>query len=603
MKKLLILITFLFLAGDCFPQEKNADSLKVYKDIEKYARKKKGIVYSLYRSVFRPVSKLTKPSKKVKANKRDRSFDKFEGKIIRDISIDNNDPFGYVIGDTSIHPRSWAQKTGNNIHARTKKLTIRNKLLFKKYDYFDPFLVKESERLLRQTSYIRDVTIYVVAAGNDSVDVYVRTIDLWSIVARVSATPRSFKLRVIERNFLGFGHELDNNYYNKYSEGTYAYEGIYTLTNIRNSYINMSLYFSQDEVFNSSKGVNIERTFFSPVTKWAGGFAFFESVTTSSFIYTDTTYTFTGVKYDQFDVWGAKSWRLEKGSSEARRTANFITSGRFLNINYKTRPYFDPDTFRLLQNQQFYMLSVGVNKRNYFKDEYLFKFGNPEEVPIGGVVSATAGYQNREFDSRWYMGMRVGAGKYFIQGYTAVNFEYGTFIRNGLPEQGMISSDLIYFSPLYVSGKWRFRQFFKTNLTWGIRRLPTDIININDDRGLQGFNSDILSGTKKIVGTLQTQVYTPYEVIGFRFAPVLYLAGAFIANDKEGLFDNRFYTSLGLGLLIKNELLVLNTFQISVAYYPTIPGLNNHVFKINPVKTYDFQFRDFDMGKPYYLSF
>jgi hypothetical protein len=603
MNKLLLLILLLFIAVPGLAQQKDADSLKIYKDIEQYARKKKGIVYSLYRSVFRPVSKLTTPSKKVKAPRKDISLDKFNGKIIREIIIDHDDPFGYSINDTSIHPKNFVQRFGNNIHARTKRITIKNKLLFKANEPFDPYLVRESERLLRQSSYIRDVMIYAKMAGQDSVDVYIRTIDLWSIVARVSATPSSFKIRLIERNFLGLGHEFDNTIYDNHSNGTYAYEGIYTLSNIKNSFINTSIYYSQDEEFNSTKGLNVERTFYSPVAKWAGGFAAFQSITTSSFIYTDTIYTFTGVRYDQLDLWGAKSWRLEKGASESKRSANLITSARLLTIDYKSRPRFEPDTFRLLQNQQFYLASIGVNKRNYFKDEYLFKFGNPEVVPIGGVASVTFGYQNREFDDRLYGGIKLSAGKYFLPGYAAINFEYGTFFRNGQPEQGMVIGDLIYFSPLYVTGKWRFRQFFKTDLTWGIKRLGTDVITINDDKGLQGFNSEILYGTKSLVGTLQTQVYTPFEFIGFRFAPVLYLAGAFISKSEQPLFNNRFYSSIGFGVLIKNELLVLNTFQISIAYYPVIPGVDNNVFKVNPVKTYDFQFRDFDMEKPYYLSF
>jgi len=603
MKKLWITFTLLIIAGNCVAQEKTADSLKVYKEIEAFAEKKKGIVYTLYRAIFRPVKKNLQPPKKIKEKQKKNTLDQYTGKIIRSIIYDSNDPFGYVIGDTAIHPRNFVQRAGNSIHAKTKKITIRNKLLFERGEALDPFLVKESERLLRQSSYIREVTIIPIAVGKDSVDIWVRTIDLWSIVARVAVSPKSFKIHLTERNFFGLGHELDNTLYAQHSPVAYAYEGVYTLNNIRNSYINTSFYYTQDKEYNSTKGINVERTFFSPVAQWAGGIAIFQSVTSTSFIIPDTTYTFTGVKYDQYDFWGAKSWRLQRGSSEARRTKHFIASARFLNIIYSERPYLNPDTFSLLQNQQLYLFSAGISKRNYFKDDYLFKFGPPEEVPIGWVVSLTGGYQQREVDHRYYVGMKASAGKYFYPGYAGIRFEYGTFLKENNPEQGLISGALVYFTNLYTARKWKFRQFFRTNLLYGLERRPTDALNINDDNGIQGFNSDEVFGTKKLVFTAQTQAYAPINFIGFRFAPFLYLAGALISGQDQSLFTSRFYTSIGLGLIIKNELLVLNAFQISAAFYPIIPGVNDNALKINPVKTNDFQFWDFDLEKPYTLTF
>jgi hypothetical protein len=53
-----------------------------------------------------------------------------------------------------------------------------------------------------------------------------------------------------------------------------------------------------------------------------------------------------------------------------------------------------------------------------------------------------------------------------------------------------------------------------------------------------------------------------------------------------------------LGVLIKNDNLVMNTFQLSVAFYPVIPGKGNNILKFNSLQTSDFGFRDFEIGKP-----
>jgi hypothetical protein len=71
-----------------------------------------------------------------------------------------------------------------------------------------------------------------------------------------------------------------------------------------------------------------------------------------------------------------------------------------------------------------------------------------------------------------------------------------------------------------------------------------------------------------------------------------------IGDDSGGLKSSKVYSQIGIGILIKNDNLVINTFQISVSFYPLIPGIGNNVFKMNSIKTSDFGFRDFEIGKP-----
>ena len=72
-----------------------------------------------------------------------------------------------------------------------------------------------------------------------------------------------------------------------------------------------------------------------------------------------------------------------------------------------------------------------------------------------------------------------------------------------------------------------------------------------------------------------------------------------LANEKSDFKNSRLYSQIGLGLLIKNDNLVFNTFQFSVAFYPLIPGDQYNVFKVNSIKTGDFGFRNFEVNKPY----
>ena len=73
-----------------------------------------------------------------------------------------------------------------------------------------------------------------------------------------------------------------------------------------------------------------------------------------------------------------------------------------------------------------------------------------------------------------------------------------------------------------------------------------DTLKMNNVRGLDGFKSSELSGTGRILLSLQTQAYTPWNFIGFRFGPFLNLTLLDMLGDssspyrkQQSLFSNR----------------------------------------------------------------
>jgi hypothetical protein len=71
-----------------------------------------------------------------------------------------------------------------------------------------------------------------------------------------------------------------------------------------------------------------------------------------------------------------------------------------------------------------------------------------------------------------------------------------------------------------------------------------------------------------------------------------------VGEAGTGFKNSTLYSQIGLGVLIKNDYLIVNTFEISIAFYPIIPGNGRDIFKFNSFKTTDFGFRDFEIGKP-----
>jgi hypothetical protein len=181
------------------------DSTKMYENIEKYSKKRK-FTKMFHKLIFEPV----KIKKAVLSKKSKKKFSKnVEGKIIRNINIQTLDPFGFSVSDTTKKARNWAEKSGNHLHITSSKWTIKNLLLFRRNKPVDTLLVRESERLIRQQRYIRDVKIIIEPAINsiDSVDVYIWVLDTWSSIPKGSISSSKISLGLQERNFLGTGHE------------------------------------------------------------------------------------------------------------------------------------------------------------------------------------------------------------------------------------------------------------------------------------------------------------------------------------------------------------------------------------------------------------
>jgi hypothetical protein len=136
------------------------DSTKVYKKIETYSKKSKFNKF-IYKLLFKSNRKAKASASSIKRKRFliKKSFDRSEGKIIRNINIETLDPFGFSVDNYKDVPEKGFEKFGNRLHLKSKTWTIRNLLLFKKNQPLDSLIVKESERLIRRQRYTRSVII------------------------------------------------------------------------------------------------------------------------------------------------------------------------------------------------------------------------------------------------------------------------------------------------------------------------------------------------------------------------------------------------------------------------------------------------------------
>jgi hypothetical protein len=613
-KNIYILFFFLiFISEFAFAQQPlvKKDSTRLYKKVESYSKRSK-LRMLIYNSVFKPAAigsqekKVKKKAKKeVYKNLIQKPYSAFEGKIIRHINIETLDPFGYSIADTIVAPQNILYKTGNNLHIKSLHITIRNLLLIRQNQKFDSLLVKESERLVRSRGYVHDVSFFVMATSinSDSVDVFIREIDNWSIIPKAIVSTSRNTINLTDRNFLGLGHEFRNIFTRNFSSGINAFNTYYSIPNIKNTYISTTLHYGEDGYKNFNRSIEIDRPFYSPFAKWAAGAYLASQFKKDSMKDVNSIYVPLNLKFNTQDYWVGKAQQIFKGNSEDNRTTNLILAVRYLRVRYFEKPSEVIDPLHIYSNEDFYLAEIGISTRKYVQDRYVFNYGVIEDVPVGKVYALTGGYQVKNNSVRQYLGMRFSFGNYHDWGYLSTNFEYGTFFKASHDEQGAFTAGVNYFTRLFEIGKWKFRQFVKPQVTIGLNRFSSDSLTIKDGYGLDGFNSSALSGSKRLLFELQTQSYAPWNFIGFRFGPYLNCSLGMLGDAAKGFKNSKVYSQIGVGVLIKNENLVFNTFQLSISFYPLIPGNGQDVFKINSFNTADFGLRDFEIGKPATMVF
>lgn len=590
--------------GNAQTIEKEGDSISIYQNINDLSKKSKFSRF-VYKLIFRESALKaenlipTKPKKEVKVVKKHQ-----EGKIIRNITIETLDPFGFSVTNEKKVPKRKLDNFGNSIHVKTKDVTIRNIMLFKKHDKLDPKLLLESERLIRSQRYIREVTIVPVdiPKNKDSIDIKIRVLDSWTLIPTGSLSSSESSVKLTERNILGFGHLISGNIKNRFDTKEQAVYAQYSINNIKNTYFRFDLDYANEYNNDSKRSVNINRPFYSVITKNAGGFYFENRMRTEQFPILDTI-SLQKVSYDFQEYWYGRAFKINSKSNPERYFTNMILALTYNQKVFGRMPTVDLDPSNYFSNEKNWIGMIGVSRQKFYQDMFVFNYNITEDIPYGENIALIIGHQEKNSNSRMYTGLSVSYGKKYSFGYASGFAEWGSFYDAGFTEQTTFKLGFNYFSPLINLGSWRFRQFVKPTYVWGNNRDESfkDRLTLLDEDGLTGFNNR-LNGTQKWTLSFQTQSYIPGSWYGFRFSPYFNITLGSLANEKA-LFSSKVYPKFSIGALINNDFLVFNSFQISFSYYPTIPFEGDNINKFNSFENTNLSLYDFQLSKPAYIRY
>jgi hypothetical protein len=594
----LIFVALLFFCNHAYPQNRSQhdsitrkDKNLVFFDSLKVKASKNRFTKKLYDFII--VSPDTIVKKQITGTS-DASYINYSGKKIRKIEIKRLNVFGVNINNPTIDNPKKIDNFLNKTHVNTNENIIRKNLLFAVGDKISPLTLSDNERILRQLSYIDDARIIIVPVSDDEADIVVYTKDIYSLGGDyVYNGLNKGSVSIFEKNIFGMGHEFGLEIpYDAKAENSPGFGVHYNIDNIWRSFINMNLYFL-DGLGEKTYGFNLSRKLVSSNTKYAGGISVRQMYTTEDL---DTLHVPAPLKYNFQDYWLTRSFLINKES-----VSRIIIGARYTLNNVFDRPVILPDSYYNLQKYKIYLASGALSIQKYYKTNLIYGYGRTEDIPYGGLFRVTVGREYNEFHDfrkRTYLGAEIALGKSTkALGYFYTSAGISTFLDGNQTEQGLLSLDMKFFSNLLTVGKNRIRNFVYIDYTRGFNRYTNEFLVFDNDNGFSGFKNDSVNGTQRLSVSLESVLFSPVNLYGFRFAFFGFADFSFLSDANEMIGNGNTLSGIGLGVRIRNDNLVFNTFQLRFGFFPNPPSYS----KINHLTVSGEQLlrpNNFDSGPP-----
>jgi hypothetical protein len=337
----------------------------------------------------------------------------------------------------------------------------------------------------------------------------------------------------------------------------------YQINNIMKTFSNLDVYY-YDGLGKKTYGFDLSRKLVSSSTRYAGGISVREMFTSDDL---DSLSVPEPVKYNLQDYWLLRSFLINKES-----VIRLILGARYTNNNVFDHPFILPESYHYLQKYKMFLGSVSLSVQKYYKANLIYGYGRTEDIPFGGLLNIILGREINEFKSRIYLGSSLSVGESISSfGYFYGSAGFGTFLNSGHTEQGMLLLRGNYISNLSYLGRSRIRNFVNIDYTRGFDRYSDEYLVYRCENGFSGFRNDSIGNDQRLSLSIESVLFSPVSLYGFRFAVFGFADFAFLFGTNDFVGSGDILSSIGIGVRIRNDNLVLNTLQIRLGFFPDPP--------------------------------
>lgn len=492
----------------------------------------------------------------------------YAGRTVGDIIIENKNIFE--------GSRLWVERRANALHMITREKKIRQDMLFHKGDIIDPVLVMANKQLIRSRGNIADVDFIFVPHAEDTtvVDIKVVTRDSWTISADAKFNTKGESyLELYDKNIFGSGNTLRIR--ESYDTETNSYGGTsaeYYIPNVLGTFFEANMFVGKS-FDNIKHGISVNKEFIKPNDLAGGGSIYYHKRLVELLPAEDTVL----VAENFADIWGGYSFKLSNSNSSLFYTA------RYFSRHFPDRPDVTANQNPYFHRENMIIGSTGIYRERFQTARRINGYGLNEYIAYGYRVGIIGGYSWGEFGDRIYLGAEAKWGEFTSFGYLGAEARIGSYYNtyNGQFHRSSMSLSTNYFTRLYPVGRFFIRQFMNVNFMKGWNRLSgyQESISFTEDTQLRGLKYKIY-GVNRLVINTETVLFTPWAVANFKIAMFGYADFGLIGNKTE-MFENDFFTTIGLGVRLKNERLVFKTINIRLGIALGKHGfVDNETFRI-----------------------
>ncbi len=441
-------------------------------------------------------------------------------------------------------------RTANRFHSLTREQVIREQLLMGEGGDYNPALLQESERILRNLKFIYDASVRPWRLCDGVVDIEVITRDIWTFTPTVSFSRSggqdSYALGLRDTNFLGTGKQLVLRAERDDERSGVSF--IYKDPALLGSRWRLQLDITDnDDGFNHS--LLVERPFFSLFEKWSLG-------TLLQGFEREEKIWFRGEEVNEFDhqgeryrVFGGLARDIKKG----HRIGRWI-SGYHLETNDFSYSDSSIPPSELPESRDYSYPFAGYQS---VEDEYseivnVNYLGRTEDFFTGETYQWTLGWSDNS----------LGA----TRDQLALNAHYSnTFLADskylwtaGTSIKGFWSFDDESFENLWwtAASHYHVKQSPKWALSGRVRLDYTDGLSgdkqltLGGDNGLRGYEQNYQVGDRSYVVNIEQRYYSdwhPFRLVRVGAAAFLDVGRAWF-NDKDNGSNGDVLADIGVGL-------------------------------------------------------
>ncbi len=527
------------------------------------------------------------PGDTVMDKKSESVYKRYQGKIIRKITI-HHVGFERDINDTSRYKVvNSVASVANSLHTNTKVQILRNNLFIKEKKPLDPYKLADNERYLRDLAFIVDARIIVkpIRGNRDMVDVDVYTRDVFSLGGSFSASSTSsVGFRIYDANLSGLGQRAEfRGLVDTERDPQFGMQLLYSKNSIKGSFINATVSYTQLNTGasyalenESAIYLKLDRPLVSPYTRWAGGLEFSRNWSVNVFNVIDTA--FRNYAYYVKDFWIGYNIGIKNKSENRNR---YFVGARTFRQNFTEFPAQNSEALSPYYNNVTYVLSeLTFYKQNFYRTKYVYGFGRTEDVPYGRRVTLLAGQVRQLNYVRPYFGAEFEKSVFNKSGdFREYSLRAGGFKNENQLQDVTILASASLFSKLMIWKGLKIRQALGISYTTILNHKVILPLRINNEFGLNRFNSDSLLGTQRFNMGAETLFFIRPSFLGFNFAPLVFAEMAMVAPKNETLIKQKTYFALGGGVRTRNENLIFGTIELRFYYFPRVTEDLSH-FKV-----------------------